>query len=108
MLMRIPPALLASIVLATLLATGSAAVVDAGAKRAKKGEKRNVEMRFKRLDTDQNGIVSMPEFKAARLGRKAEKRAEKIFQQKDKNGDGLTLEELKTPGAKVKRKKKVA
>jgi len=51
---------------------------------------------FKKLDTNNDGVLSLEEFKAGPLGKKDPAKAEEIFKKLDTNNDGkLTLEEFK-------------
>lgn len=66
------------------------------------GKKKDPEAKFKKLDKNSDGKLSLEEFVGKRTGKKKEK-AEKIFKKKDKNADSfLTLEEFK----RKKKKKK--
>lgn len=54
------------------------------------------EERFKRLDKDANGTVSLEEFKASPMGQRNVERAAEIFKKIDADSNGeLTLEEFK-------------
>ncbi len=67
-----------------------------------KKPKRDPEARFKKMDKDGNGKLSLEEFVGKRTGEKKE-RAEKVFKRKDKDGDGsLTFEEFKPKKKKKK------
>ena len=51
---------------------------------------------FKKLDTNNDGFISLEEFKAGPRAQKDPAKAEEIFKKMDKDGDGkLTLEEFK-------------
>jgi Ca2+-binding EF-hand superfamily protein len=70
-------------------------------KKANKGAAVTPEERFKKLDTDGDGSISLEEFKAGPAGKKDPAKAEEIFKKKDKNGDGkLSLEEFSAGGKK--------
>lgn len=59
-------------------------------------KQRDPEAFFKKLDTNNDGAVSMDEFKASRMGQKDPSKAEARFKQLDTNGDAsLSLDELK-------------
>ncbi len=69
---------------------------------AAKGDKPSPEERFKKLDSDGNGKLSLDEYKGKKTGEKAEA-AEKAFKARDKDSDGtLSLDEF---SAKVKKDK---
>ncbi|MEN6495608.1 MAG: EF-hand domain-containing protein [Thermoguttaceae bacterium] len=56
---------------------------------------------FKALDKDNDGKVTLDEFKANRKKPEQIERAEKVFKAKDTNNDGsLTLDEFKAPPPK--------
>lgn len=70
-------------------------------KKANKGAALTPEERFKKLDTDGDGFISLDEFKAGPQGKKDPAKAEEIFKKKDKNGDGkLSPEEFAAGGKK--------
>lgn len=61
------------------------------------GQRPNPEEMFKKLDTNNDGTVSLDEFKASPIGQKDAAKAEELFKKLDANADGgVTLEELKT------------
>ena len=65
-------------------------------------KKGDPEARFKRLDKDGDGKLTLEEFKGNRTGEKAEQ-AEKQFKRIDKDGDSkLTLDEYKAGQRKKK------
>jgi len=58
---------------------------------------------FKKLDANNDGKISLDEFKAGPAGKKDPAKAEEIFKKKDKDNDGfLTLEEFSAGGKKNK------
>lgn len=61
--------------------------------------------RFKKIDTDKDGVISLEEFKATPMGKKLGDKAEAVFQKidADKSG-GLTPAELKAAHEKRGRK----
>lgn len=68
------------------------------ATKEKKGH--NPEQMFKKLDTDSNGSLSLDEFKASPMGKKAGDKAEARFTKLDADSNGsVSPEELKA-GAK--------
>jgi hypothetical protein len=71
---------------------------------AGKGGKKDPEQRFKKLDTNGDGALSLQEMKGK--GKKEGAKIEKRFQKLDKNSDGkLSLAELK---GRTKKKNKSA
>lgn len=58
----------------------------APAAEGKKGH--NPEEAFKKLDSNNDGSISLDEFKAGPMGKKDPAKAEEIFKKKDKNSDG--------------------
>jgi hypothetical protein len=61
-----------------------------------KRERPTPEAIFKKLDTNNDGELSLDEFKAGPRGQKDPAKAEEIFKKIDTNGDGkVTLEEFK-------------
>ncbi len=60
------------------------------------GARRTPEEMLKRLDTNQDGKISLEEWKASPRSQKDPSRAEEMFKKLDTNHDGvITLEELK-------------
>jgi Ca2+-binding EF-hand superfamily protein len=89
-------------VLATL-ALSTAFAVAADEKPAAKPDKpkRSPEEAFKKLDANSDGAVTLEEFKAGPLAKRAPDRADAFFKSHDKDNDGkLSLEEYKTRPAK--------
>jgi Ca2+-binding EF-hand superfamily protein len=68
----------------------------------------NFEKMLKRFDSDENGSISLEEFKSAKRKKEvAPKKLEKNFAKIDANSDGkVTLEELQSNWDKRKKKKK--
>ncbi|MEO8353836.1 MAG: EF-hand domain-containing protein [Chthoniobacteraceae bacterium] len=61
-----------------------------------RGQRPNPEAMFKQLDKDNDGSVSLEEFKAGPMGQRNPERAEGAFKGMDKDSDGkLTLDEMK-------------
>ena len=61
-----------------------------------KGQRLSPEEIFKKLDANNDGVLTLDEFKAGRMGQKDPARAEQVFKEMDKNNDGkVTLEEFK-------------
>ena len=83
----------------------AAAAKPAAKADAKPGEKKaavSPEERFKKLDKDGDGFISLEEFKAG-VGAKDPAKAEEIFKKKDANNDGkLSPEEFAGPAKKAK------
>jgi Ca2+-binding EF-hand superfamily protein len=94
----------------TLLVAGGVRADDDGAKAKKK--KLDPEMLFKKLDTNDDGYLSLEEFKKfgeMGKGKLAEhpERLEKMFKKLDADNDGkVSLEEFKKIGDLNKKKKK--
>jgi Ca2+-binding EF-hand superfamily protein len=87
-----------------------ASAPSATAKPKAKGDK--VEMMFRKLDTDGDGVLSKEEFaKIAELHKKADGKAsgkhlDKLFQKLDADGDGkISLDEFKKIKERRKNKK---
>jgi hypothetical protein len=100
---------LAALALGTTLAVAAdekpAAPAAPAAPRAAKpaGEKpkRDPAEVFKKLDTNNDGKISLEEFKAGPAGQKDPAKAEEIFGKRDKDGDkSLSLEEFSAAGGK--------
>jgi Skp family chaperone for outer membrane proteins len=89
-------------ILAALAVTVSfATAADAAKKEAKKAGAGNPEERFKKLDTNGDGFISLDEIKASPQGQKDAAKAETAFKAKDKDGDGkLSPEEFAAGGGK--------
>ena len=87
-------------ILAVLTVTVSfATAADADKKEAKKGA--TPEERFKKLDTNGDGSISLDEMKASPAGQKDAAKAEAAFKAKDKDNDGkLSAEEFNAGGKK--------
>lgn len=65
--------------------------------------KRDPAEMFKKLDTNNDGKISLEEWKAGPMGQKDPAKAEEIFGKKDKDGDkSLSLEEFSAEGGKKK------
>ncbi len=57
----------------------------------------NPEAMFKKLDTNNDGSLSLDEYKASPMGKRNETKAAEIFAKIDKDSDGkVTLEEFKS------------
>jgi hypothetical protein len=96
---------------ALVLVINPATADEAQGKGKGKGRKKaNLETVFKKLDTNNDGKVSLDEFKQGRLAqrikqRRGEEAVDKLFKAMDTDGDGnLTLDEFKN-GMKELRKK---
>jgi Ca2+-binding EF-hand superfamily protein len=75
------------------------------AKGEKKEGKKDPAEAFKKLDTNNDGKISLEEFKASPAGQKDATKAEEIFGKKDKDSDkNLSLEEFSAGGKKDKAK----
>lgn len=90
--------------LITILAALAVSVSFASAAdEAKKAEKKagGGEERFKKLDTNGDGFISLDELKASPAGAKDPAKAEAMLKAKDKDGDGkLSAEEFNAGGGK--------
>ncbi len=88
--------------IACLLAAFALLLGTVTAKAVKAADKPTAEERFKKLDKDGDGKLTMEEYKGKKTGEKAEA-AEKDFKARDKDNDGfLTLDEF---SAKIKKDK---
>ncbi|MEY5009654.1 MAG: hypothetical protein RLZZ253_793 [Verrucomicrobiota bacterium] len=89
-----------------LFALASTAAFAADEKPKGEGKpKANPEEMFKKLDTNNDGSLSLDEYKAGPAGKKDPAKAEESFKKHDKNGDGkLSLEEMTAGGGKKKEK----
>ncbi len=88
-------------ILAALAVSVSFATAADAAKKEKKAGAPTAEERFKKLDTNGDGFISLEEFKASPAGQKAGEKAEEMFKKKDKDGDGkLSPEEFAGGGGK--------
>jgi Ca2+-binding EF-hand superfamily protein len=77
---------------------------DVAAAQAK-GKKNPAETKFKALDKNEDGKVSLAEYLGLKEG-EAKDKATKTFRKKDKNGDGfLTLQEYASEAGKKSAKK---
>jgi len=91
---------LITILAAVAVSTSFALAADAEKKAEKKAA--NPEENFKKLDTNNDGAVSLEEFKAGPAGKRDATKAEAAFKRRDKDGDGkLTLEEFTPAGKKA-------
>lgn len=92
---------LITILAALAVSVSFATAADAAKKEAKKAGAGTAEERFKKLDTNGDGFISLEEFKASPGGQKAGEKADEIFKKKDKDGDGkLSPEEFAAGGGK--------
>jgi hypothetical protein len=92
---------LITILAALAVSVSFATAADAAKKEAKKAGAPTAEERFKKLDTNGDGFISLEEFKASPAGQKDAAKAEEFFKKKDKDGDGkLSPEEFAAGGGK--------
>lgn len=85
---------LITILAALAVSVSFATAADAEKKAEKNAGKGNPEEMFKKLDTNNDGFLSLEEFK---VGKKDPAKAEAAFKKHDLNGDGkISLEEFKT------------
>ncbi len=98
-------------ILSLALMTGAPLLAEDAPKEAPKGggdhPHLSPEERFKKLDTDNNGKLSLVEFKAGPIVQKIEEKhpgaAEKMFKKIDKDNDGsISLEEFKAGAAVIR------
>ena len=87
-------------ILATLaLSSAFALAADekpAGGAKAGDDKKRNPEETFKKLDTNNDGALSLEEFKAGPMGKRNPDKVDEFFKKHDKDSNGsLSLEEFK-------------
>ena len=83
-----------------LVSAGSLAAQEADAKKKKGSKGGNLQERFKKLDTDGDGFLSVEEFAAGNKRLGAAKLVEAVFKAKDTDGDKkLTPDELRVTSA---------
>ena len=80
-----------------------AAPAEAAAKKGEGKPHGNPEEMFKKLDSNNDGSISLDEFKAGPIGKKDAAKAEEIFKKKDKDGDGKLSKEEATAEHKKKK-----
>ncbi len=77
--------------------SGSTSGGAGGSGGAGQGKRPTPEEIFKKLDTNNDGVLSLDEFKASKRAQQDPAKAEANFKAMDKNGDGvLSLEEFKS------------
>ncbi len=79
-----------------------AAAAEGGKKGAGKKGAANPEEAMKKLDSNNDGSISLDEFKAGPMGKKDPTKAEEIFKKKDKDSDGKLSKEEFAGGHKKK------
>ena len=89
--------ILLSMALATLVAVGTSYAQEGGKKEGgKRPPRKTAEERFKDLDANKDGKLTLDELKGKATEPKQIERREKMFKDMDANGDGaVTLEEYK-------------
>ncbi len=96
---------LTSILAALALSASFAAAEDKKPEAGAEKPKRDPAELFKKLDSNNDGKVSLEEWKASPMGKKDAAKAEEMFKSKDKDNDGsLTLDEFKAGGHAKKNK----
>ncbi len=87
---------LIAMAIATSLSVAQEPPTHPGGPTGPKRERPSPEEAFKKLDTNNDGTLSLEEFKAGPRGQKNPTKAEEIFKKIDTNSDGkVTLEEFK-------------
>ena len=77
---------------------------DAGKKGAGKKPHASPEEMFKKMDANNDGSVSLEEFKTVGIGKKDPAKGEEIFKKRDKDSDGKITKEEFAPARKGKKK----
>ena len=87
---------LSALAIATSLTLAQEPPKGGGGPGGPKRERPNPEVIFKKLDANNDGSISLEEFKAGPRAQKDPAKAEEIFKKIDADGDGkVTLEEFK-------------